>query len=99
MPSIARTVVVGSCIAAAAALAGCAGFESAGSGPAAEAPAYRVGDRWIYRAQDGFRRAGALGGDARGQRDRRGRDQRADHAEGSDRSTSRAPSCGPRPAW
>jgi len=55
MPSILRTVVVGFCIAATAALAGCAGFESAGSGPAAEAPAYRVGDRWTYRVQDGFR--------------------------------------------
>lgn len=41
-------------VAALAALAGCAGFESAGSGPAAEAPTYRVGDRWTYRAQDGF---------------------------------------------
>jgi len=37
------------------ALAGCAGFEATGSGPAAEAPTYRVGDRWVYRAQDGFR--------------------------------------------
>ena len=36
-------------------LAGCASFESAGSGRAAEAPAYRVGDRWVYRGQDGFR--------------------------------------------
>ena len=41
-------------VAALATLSGCAGFESAGSGPAAEAPAYRVGDRWTYRAQDGF---------------------------------------------
>jgi hypothetical protein len=55
MPSIPRTVVVWSCIAATAALAGCAGLESAGSGPAAEAPAYRVGDRWTYQVQDGFR--------------------------------------------
>jgi hypothetical protein len=55
MPSILRTVVVGFSIAATAALAGCAGFERAGSGPAAEAPAYRVGDRWTYRVQDGFR--------------------------------------------
>jgi hypothetical protein len=55
MPSIPRTVIVGFCIVATAALAGCAGFESAGSGPAAEAPAYRVGDRWTYRVQDGFR--------------------------------------------
>jgi len=37
-------------------LAGCAGLNSPGDGgPAAEAPAYRVGDRWVYRAQDGFR--------------------------------------------
>ncbi len=55
MPSIPRTVVVGFCLAVAAALMGCAGYESAGSGPAAEAPAYRVGDRWTYRVQDGFR--------------------------------------------
>ena len=54
MLSIPRPVVVGFFIAATAALTGCAGFESAGSGPAAEAPAYRVGDRWTYRAQDGF---------------------------------------------
>jgi len=54
MLSIPRAIVVGFCIAATAALAGCAGFESAGSGPAAEAPAYRVGDRWTYSAQDGF---------------------------------------------
>ena len=54
MPGIPRTAVVVFCIAVTAALAGCAGFESAGSGPAAEAPAYRVGDRWAYRAQDGF---------------------------------------------
>jgi len=36
-------------------LAGCGGFESAGSGRAAEAPAYRVGDRWVYHGRDGFR--------------------------------------------
>jgi len=42
--------------AAFAALAGCAtGFNAPGSGPAAEAPAYRVGDRWIYHGEDGFR--------------------------------------------
>lgn len=34
---------------------GCAGLGMAGSGPAADAPAYRVGDRWVYRAEDGFR--------------------------------------------
>ncbi len=37
------------------ALAGCAGVDSQGSGPAAEAPAYRVGDRWVYHVEDGFR--------------------------------------------
>jgi hypothetical protein len=37
-------------------LAGCAGLDSPGSGgPPAEAPAFRVGDRWVYRAADGFR--------------------------------------------
>jgi hypothetical protein len=49
-----RTIAVGLCIAVVGTLSGCAGLESAGSGPAAEAPAYRVGDRWTYRAQDGF---------------------------------------------
>jgi len=36
------------------ALCGCASPGSM-SGPAAEAPAYRVGDRWIYHVEDGFR--------------------------------------------
>jgi hypothetical protein len=35
---------------------GCAGVGPMGSsGPAAEAPTFRVGDRWVYRATDGFR--------------------------------------------
>jgi hypothetical protein len=55
MLSIPRAVIAGFCVAATAALAGCAGFDSPGSGPAAEAPAYRAGDRWTYRVQDGFR--------------------------------------------
>jgi hypothetical protein len=40
-----------------AALAGCAAvLDSPGSGgPAVDPPAYRVGDRWVYRAVDGFR--------------------------------------------
>ena len=39
-----------------ATLAGCASFDPGGApGPAAGAPTYRVGDRWVYRAQDGFR--------------------------------------------
>ena len=43
-------------LAAVALLAGCGGFESAGSGgPAADAPVFQVGDRWVYRASDGFR--------------------------------------------
>ena len=42
-------------IASLAALAGCGGFESTGAGPAAETPAYRVGDRWVYNGRDGFR--------------------------------------------
>jgi hypothetical protein len=38
------------------ALAGCAGGPAgSGSGPAADAPAYRVGDRWVYHGDDGFR--------------------------------------------
>ena len=45
------TVIIG----VLATLAGCAGVGAPGSGPAAEAPTYRVGDRWVYRAEDGFR--------------------------------------------
>jgi len=38
------------------ALAGCAALDSPGSGgPVVDAPAYRIGDRWIYQAADGFR--------------------------------------------
>jgi hypothetical protein len=40
-------------------LAACAAgpgvFTSEGSGPAVEAPAYRVGDRWVYHGSEGFR--------------------------------------------
>jgi hypothetical protein len=36
-------------------LAGCGGPSVTREGPSAEAPAYRVGDRWVYKAQDGFR--------------------------------------------
>ena len=43
-------------VAAGAALVGCAGTgDIATGGPAAEAPTFRVGDRWIYRIADGFR--------------------------------------------
>jgi hypothetical protein len=40
--------------ASAVALAGCAA-PGGTSGPPAQAPGYRVGDRWIYSARDGFR--------------------------------------------
>src|SRR5215813_12834411 len=50
-----RIVVAGFTFGVLAALAGCAGPGSAGSGPAAEAPAYRIGDRWSYHGEDGFR--------------------------------------------
>jgi hypothetical protein len=36
--------------------ASCASVDPGGApGPAAQAPTYRVGDRWVYRWQDGFR--------------------------------------------
>ena len=39
-----------------AVLAGCApGPAVRRDGPAVEAPTYRVGDRWTYKASDGFR--------------------------------------------
>jgi hypothetical protein len=54
MSALRHCVAAAVFVATVATLSGCAGLESAGSGPAAEAPAYRVGDRWTYRAQDGF---------------------------------------------
>ncbi len=46
-PIVALAVVV---------LAGCAGVSAPGAGgPPAAAPAYRVGDRWVYHAEDGYR--------------------------------------------
>ncbi len=38
-----------------AVVAGCSGPELNREGPPAEAPTYRVGDRWVYSARDGFR--------------------------------------------
>jgi hypothetical protein len=56
MPALPRLITMGFAVATLAALAGCAGaLGSAGSGPAAETPAYRVGDRWVYHGDDGFR--------------------------------------------
>jgi hypothetical protein len=38
-----------------AALAGCAGVQPGSAGAAVEAPAYRVGDRWVYHVEEGYR--------------------------------------------
>ena len=54
MSHLRRFVVLVCCAAGLATLAGCAAMDSPGSGRAAEPPAYRVGDRWVYRAQDGW---------------------------------------------
>jgi len=48
-----RNALAALAAAALAALAGCA--STPGSGPAAEAPTYRVGDRWVYHVEDGYR--------------------------------------------
>jgi len=56
MATLPRSVSATFAVCALASLAGCAGGPgSAGSGPPAEAPAYRVGDRWVYHGDDGFR--------------------------------------------
>ena len=53
MTSFARLLTMSLAVAS---LAGCAGVPGGGSsGPPAEAPAYRVGDRWVYHGDDGFR--------------------------------------------
>lgn len=52
LPRITRRAFL---LAGAAGLAGCAGLPIGESGPPVAAPAYRVGDRWTYRARDGFR--------------------------------------------
>jgi hypothetical protein len=54
MNSARRFISVVVWVAGIALLAGCAGMSSQGSGRAAERPAYRVGDRWVYKAQDGW---------------------------------------------
>jgi hypothetical protein len=56
LPRFAIASFAACAIALLGALAGCAGGPgSQGSGPPADAPAYRVGDRWVYRGDDGFR--------------------------------------------
>jgi len=49
-----RSFLLATTTASVAALTGCASVGGS-SGPPAQAPIYRVGDRWVYRAQDGFR--------------------------------------------
>jgi len=56
MATFVRFITIICSVSALAAIVGCAGFPGgAGSGPPAEAPAYRVGDRWVYQGDDGFR--------------------------------------------
>jgi len=56
MATLLRSVSATFAVCALASFVGCAGGPgSAGSGAPAEAPAYRVGDRWVYHGDDGFR--------------------------------------------
>ena len=55
MAARARFLAVPIVVLALAALSGCAITDSPGSGPETAAPAYRVGDRWVYHGEDGFR--------------------------------------------
>ena len=41
-------------VTSAAWLTGCSQMPVMGGGPSVDAPTYHVGDRWVYRAQDGF---------------------------------------------
>jgi hypothetical protein len=55
MPALSHPIHVTFIVGVLAAFAGCVGVIAPGSGPAAATPEYRVGDRWVYRADDGFR--------------------------------------------
>ena len=56
MATLPHVVAASFVMGAIAVVAGCAGAPgSAGSGPPAEVPAYRIGDRWVYHGNDGFR--------------------------------------------
>ena len=56
LPPFAAATFAVAAITAFGALGGCAGAPGReGSGPPAEAPAYRIGDRWVYHGEDGFR--------------------------------------------
>jgi len=55
MTALLRFVTMSFSVGAIAALAACAGGPRGASGTAADAPTYRVGDRWVYHGDDGFR--------------------------------------------
>jgi len=56
MGTLSRFAVASFVVGTLAVLVGCAGAPpGGGSGQAAEAPAYHVGDRWVYHGDDGFR--------------------------------------------
>jgi hypothetical protein len=56
MQALLRPVATSLAVVTLAVLAACGGAPATGgSGPAADAPTYRVGDRWVYRGDDGFR--------------------------------------------
>ena len=58
MSILVRSFRVGLATALISTLAACGNMPTAGGGgPAAEAPQYLVGDRWVYNAQDGFFRS------------------------------------------
>ena len=50
-----RLVLAGTSAPFASLLAACAELPGTASGPPAAAPAYKVGDRWVYKGGDGFR--------------------------------------------
>ena len=60
MPALSHRISVTLIVGVLAALAGCVGVISPGSGPAASAPEFRVGDRWVYHGNDGFFRTIAV---------------------------------------
>jgi hypothetical protein len=56
MLTILRSALATGALSCLALLAGCAGtFEGGAPGPAVDAPAWRSGDRWVYRGSEGFR--------------------------------------------
>lgn len=56
MFKFARHIAFAGALVALSFFAGCAGGPAVTrDGPAAESPTYRVGDRWVYSARDGFR--------------------------------------------